>query len=100
MENVNEITNNHSRNVVAWLSLGMMERVEQVRNIAELLCATMEDLSDKVADLDSTLDYLSNATEAIQDRIDEMMNLIQGDYVPELLSTEADADASSDDLPF
>lgn len=46
-------------------------------NIAEMLSAAMEDLSDQMIDLDSKLENLSDATEELQEKIDEVVDLIQ-----------------------
>ena len=82
-----ENSNGHcARNIDKWVALGMMQRVEQVRNIAEMLSAAMEDLSDQMTNLESNLECLTDATDTIQEQIEEMMNLIQ-----EEISTAPDA---------
>ena len=77
-----ENVNAHGKNVNKWIALGMMQRVEQVRDIAEILSATMDDLSDQMTDLESELECLTDATETIQEKIEEMMDLIQDEINP------------------
>lgn len=60
-----------------WLTLDVMQRVEQVRCIAEMLDATMEDISDQMENLESVVECLQEGAESIQERIDELMDLIQ-----------------------
>ena len=60
-----------------WLTLDVMQRVEQVRCIAEMLDATMEDISDQMENLGTVMEYLQEGAETIQDRIEELMGLIQ-----------------------
>ncbi len=68
---------NNSRNIDKWIALGLMQRVEQVYNIAGMLSATMEDLSEQMTDLESELENLSEATETLQEKIDEITGMIQ-----------------------
>ena len=80
-----------------WVELGMMQRVEQVRNIAEMLTAYMDDLSDHQMEIESYLENLSGMTEEIQDKIEETMDLIQA----EILSSENDKAVKNEEtLPF
>ncbi len=60
-----------------WLTLDVMQRVEQVRCIAEMLDATMEDISVHMEDLESVVNCLYEGTETIQERIEELMDLIR-----------------------
>lgn len=60
-----------------WLTLDVMQRVEQVRCIAEMLDATMEDILDQMENLESVIDCLQEGTETIQEQIEELMDLIQ-----------------------
>lgn len=69
--------NRGGRNMDKWIALGLMQRVEQVYDIAGMLSAAMEDLSDQMANLESELENLSDATEEIQDKIDAVVDLIQ-----------------------
>lgn len=90
--------NGYSRNFDKWVALGMIQQAEQVRNIAEMLTASMEDLYDQMEDLNSNLDSLSEATETIQEKIDEMMDILDGELDPDPplpLATE-----ESGPLPF
>ena len=90
----------NARNIDKWIALGLMQRVEQVNNIAEMLSATMEDLFDQVMELESKLDVLSDATETIQERIDEISDLIQEEAGKQLNASKAAACLPVDDLPF
>ena len=97
MENAN---NSRTRNIDKWVAMGMMQHVEQVRSIAEMLSATMEDLSDQMMDLESNLEYLSDATETIQDKIVEMMFLIENEISPEQNGMNDLDAATASELPF
>ena len=77
------VNSSRTRNVDKWVAMGMMQRIEEVRSVAEMLSATMEDLSDQMTDLESNLDYLTGATETIQDKIEEMVFLIENEISPE-----------------
>ncbi len=70
-------TNGTGRNVDKWIALGLMQRVEQVYNIAGMLSATMEDLSEQMTDMESELENLSEATETLQEKIDVITEMIQ-----------------------
>ena len=59
-----------------WMALGMMQRAEQVRDIAEMLDATMEDLSAQMENLDEKMDLLAEATEAIQEKMEEIVKSV------------------------
>ena len=61
----------------------MMQQAEQVRNIAEMLCATMEDMSDQMETLIEHLESLSDATETIQEKLDDMMDLMNSKKCPD-----------------
>ena len=58
---INSVRDDHNRNVDKWVALAMMQQAEQVRNIAEMLCATMEDMSDQMETLNEHLESLSDA---------------------------------------
>ena len=53
---INSVRDEHNRNVDKWVALAMMQQAEQVRNIAEMLCATMEDMSDQMENLNEHLE--------------------------------------------
>ena len=75
--------NGHSSNIDKWVALGMMNKAEEVKNIAEMLEATMEDLFDQVGNLNSNLDLLSDATEALQERMEEMVDMMNSEMYPD-----------------
>lgn len=77
MQNSETAAVRRNRHVEKWLTLDVMQRVEQVRCIAEMLDATMEDITDQMEDLESVLECLQEGTETIQERIEEIMDLIQ-----------------------
>ena len=77
MQKSDTVENCHTSHIDKWLTLGVMQRVEQVRHIAEMLMATMEDLSDHLETVQSAMEDLTEETNAIDDRIDELMNMIQ-----------------------
>lgn len=80
---INSVRDDHNRNVDKWVALAMMQQAEQVRNIAEMLCATMEDMSDQMETLNEHLESLSDATETIQEKLDDMMDLMNSEKCPD-----------------
>ena len=66
--------NSHSEK---WLTLDVMQRVEQVRCVAEMLDATMEDILVQMENLESVMDYMQGGIETIQEQIEELMDLIE-----------------------
>jgi len=93
-------TKNSSRNIDKWIALGLMQRFDQVYNIAGLLSATMEDLSDQMTELESELENMSDATETIQEKIDEMMDLIQEEIGQVPNDSEMTSYLADGELPF
>lgn len=77
--------NGRNSNINKWVTLGMMQRVEQVRNIAEMLEATMEDLSDQMTNLDEKMDLLTETSEVIQGQIEEIVDIMNGEINPDLM---------------
>ena len=66
------------------MALGMMQRAEQVRDIAEMLDATMEDLSAQMENLDEKMDLLAEATEAIQEKMEEIVYIMNTEMDPDV----------------
>ena len=79
--------NGRNSNISKWVTLGMMQRAEQVRNIAEMLEATMEDLSDQMANLDVKIDLLAEASEAIQEQMEEIVDIMNGEIYPDTVQS-------------
>jgi len=77
--------NGRNSSISKWVTLGMMQRAEQVRNIAEMLEATMEELSDQMANLDEKMDMLAEATEAIQEQMEEIVDIMNSEINPDVL---------------
>lgn len=100
MGNLTDNTCSRTRNIDKWVALGMMQRVEQVRNIAEMLSATMEDLSDQMTDLESNLECLTDATDTIQNQIEEMMDLIQEEIAPGPVAKNKEGVSACTIFPF
>lgn len=90
--------NGHRSNISSWVTLGMMQRAEQVRNIAEMLEATMEDLSIQMENLDEKMELLAEATEAIQEKMEEILDIMNGDANPDVFPTPAVC--GTNPLPF
>lgn len=77
MQTTNNTSFHRNYHTDKWLTLDVMQRIEQVRCIAEMLDATMEDISDQMENLESVMDCLQEGSETIQERIEELINLIQ-----------------------
>ena len=79
MQMMNEATTDNRRisHVEKWLTLGLMERVEQVRTIAMMLETTMEDITDHLDEVQSAVEGLTDETQAIDERIEELMYMIE-----------------------
>ena len=93
-------TNRNGRNVDKWIALGLMQRIEQVYNIAGMLSASMEDLSDQMSELEYQLDNLSDATEELQEKIDEIVDLIQEEMKQSPNISEIVASSLPEGLPL
>ena len=90
--------NGRNSAISKWVTLGMMQRAEQVRNIAEMLEATMEDLSDQMANLDEKMDLLAEASEVIQEQMEEIVDIMNGEINPDVLPAPEASDINP--LPF
>ena len=91
--------NGRYRNIDKWVALGMMKKAEEVKSIAEMLEASMEDLFDQMGNLNSNLDLLSDATEALQEKMEEMVDMMNGEMYPDSLSPLISS-SDSNPLPF
>ena len=91
--------NGRGRNIDKWVALGMMKKAEEVQNIAEMLEASMEDLFDQMENLNSNLDLLSDATNVLQENMEEMVDIMNGEMYPESSSQQILGDISNP-LPF
>ena len=82
-----------------WMAIDMMQKAEQVRYIGEMLVATTEELSDQVVSLESNMDFLQETVEAMEERMEEISNLIREslDVGHEHLNHEI---KTPDELPF
>lgn len=94
-----QITENkqqHGLHIDQWVAMGVMNRVEQVQNIAEMLTAAMDDISCEMENLETLMDYLQEGTDTIEEKIEELTDLIQcetEEEAKELYKTEPE-------LPF
>ena len=79
-----------------WMTLGVLQRAEYVQGLAEMITATMEDLSDQMNSMEDCLEILQEETEAVEERIEEMMDFIKDRINAEIPSE----DSREDDLPF
>lgn len=89
---------NRRNSISKWVALGMMQRAEQVRDIAEMLDAAMEDLSAQMENLDEKMDLLAEAAEAIQEHMEEIMCIMNGEIDPDV-SPDLDSNGMNS-LPF
>ena len=101
---MNEATENRRiPRVDKWLTLGLMERIEQVRTIAMMLETTMEDITDHLDEVQFAVEGLAEETEAIDEHIEELMYMIgaQIDDSPASVQKPEGVYVSSDEeLPF
>lgn len=79
-----ESARNRRNSSSKWIALGMMQRAEHVRDIAEMLDATMEDLSAQMENLDEKMDLLAEATEAIQEKMEEIVYIMNTEMDPDV----------------
>ncbi|MBQ9010390.1 MAG: hypothetical protein IJ088_13845 [Clostridia bacterium] len=89
MMNSEPTSTQNFRHTDKWLTLDVMQRVEQVRCIAEMLEATMEDICEHMENLESAMGCLQEGTDTIEDQIEDMMSRI-----------EEEIHKREDDLPF
>ena len=71
--------NGRYRNIDKWVALGMMKKAEEVKSIAEMLEASMEDLFDQMEIFNSSLDFLADTTDTVQGKIEEMVDILNGE---------------------
>ena len=91
--------NGCTRNIDKWVALGMMKKAEEVQDIAEMLEASVEDLFDQMGNLNSNLDLLSDATEALQEKMEEMVHMMNDAMYPDT-SFPLIPDSGCNPLPF
>lgn len=100
------IETNESRRVShvdKWLTMGLMERVEQVRTIAMMLETTMEDITDHLDEVQFAMDGLAEETEAIDERIEELMGMIEAqieDSSASAQNSESVYVSGNEEMPF
>jgi predicted nucleic acid-binding Zn-ribbon protein len=75
----------HNSNIKKWVTLGMMHKADQVHDIAQMLEATMEDLSEQMENLDEKMELLEEAVEMIQEQMEEIMDILNGEVDPDAL---------------
>ncbi len=73
----------HGKNVDKWVAMNMMQRAEQIYHIAEMLDATMQDLSEQMDTMCEVMDHLTEATEAIREKMEEMADMMSDDFDPD-----------------
>lgn len=66
-----------------WMSLGIMQRADQLRSVAEMLAATMEDLMEQMENVEACLEAVHEETESIQDRMEELVFMMEDNVDPE-----------------
>lgn len=91
--------NGRTRNIDAWATLGMMKKAEEVQNTVEMLGASMEDLFDQIEILNANLEYLSDAAETIQEKMEEIVEIMNGEMYPDT-SSPLIPDSGCNPLPF
>ncbi len=85
------------KNVDKWVAMNMMRQAEQIYHIAEMLDATMQDLSEQMDTMSDVMGNLEEATEVIREKMEEMADMMSDDFKPDdLLSPTSE----SEPLPF
>ena len=73
------VRNGYNRNIDKWMALGIMKRVEEVQHTVEMLEASIEDLFDQMEIFNSSLDFLADTTDTVQGKIEEMVDILNGE---------------------
>ncbi len=95
---VNENEGGRFSHVNKWLTMELMERMEQVRTIASMLEASMEDITEHLEEVQDAVEGLAEETEAIDERIAEFVHMIESKIEDSLdLEHDPDSDHSSND---
>ncbi len=71
------------KNVDKWVAMNMMQQAEQIYHVAEMLDATMQDLSEQMETMSELMENLEEATEAIQEKLEEMADMMSDDFNPD-----------------
>ena len=97
MQNITRRYRAHSGSYAdKWMTIGILQHTEQVQNMAEMITATMDDLSDQMEVLENSMENLQEEAEAIEERIDEML-----EFLKDHLEVNSPQDATAErDLPF
>ena len=99
----NENEGGRFSHVNKWLTMELMERMEQVRTIASMLEASMEDITDHLEEVHEAVEELEEETEAIDERIEGLVHMIKSqiDHSLDMDSgSEFDSASNDDGLPF
>ncbi len=73
----------HGKNVDKWVAMNMIQRAEQIYHIAEMLDATMQDLSEQMDTMSDVMGNLEEATEVIREKMEEMADMMSDDFKPD-----------------
>ncbi len=87
----------HGKNVDKWVAMNVMQRAEQIYHIAEMLDATMQDLSEQMDAMSDVMENLEEATEVIREKMEEMADMMSDDFDPDDLLPPT---SESEPLPF
>lgn len=79
MSMTKSVRNGYNRNIDKWMALGIMKRVEEVQHTVEMLEASIEDLFDQMEIFNSSLDFLADTTDTVQGKIEEMVDILNGE---------------------
>lgn len=81
------MTESLTANTSKWMSLGIMQRADQLRSVAEMLVATMEDLMEQMENVEACLEAIHGGTESLQDRMEELIFMMEDHVEPKQSST-------------
>jgi len=97
---MNDYTSNgRSRSIDKWIALGIMNRTTAIRDMAEMLESSMEDLFHEMEEINTNLEALASATETIQDKLEEVVDIMNSSLYDDL-DTDTKPVEDTDEFPF
>lgn len=91
--------NGRSRSIDKWIALGIMNRTTAIRDMAEMLESSMEDLFHEMEEINTNLEALASATETIQDKLEEVVDIMNSSLYDDL-DTDTKPVEDTDEFPF
>lgn len=76
-------SNPRKERIEKWIELGMTQRVEQIRETADMLTAYMEDMIDHLIEIEYSLEGLNEMNEDIARELEDMTILIENQIIPD-----------------